>query len=57
MSIGAPQQDSNLRTRHWRGFLRTPLTSRNEFPHTMIGGLLGAGGLTAALVLAGTSDA
>jgi hypothetical protein len=31
-----------------RGLPRTPLTSANELPHTMIGGLSGAGGLTAA---------
>jgi hypothetical protein len=31
----------------------TPLTSGNEFPHTMIGGPLGADGLIAALFLVG----
>jgi hypothetical protein len=30
-----------------------PLTSGNEFPHTMIGGVSGAGNLAAALVLVG----
>jgi hypothetical protein len=33
-----PRQDSNLRTRLRRGLLCIPLTSRNEFSHTMIGG-------------------
>jgi hypothetical protein len=36
-----PQQDSNLRSRLRRGLLCTPLTSGNEFPKTMIGGLSG----------------
>src|SRR5262249_14562416 len=48
-----PRQDSNLRSRLRRGLLCTPLTSANEFPRTMIGGLSGAGSLIAALVLAG----
>jgi hypothetical protein len=38
-----------------RGLLCTPLTSRNGFPHTMIGGLSGAGGLIAAFVLVGAT--
>jgi hypothetical protein len=37
-----PRQDSNLRSRLRRGLLCTPLTRRNEFPHTMIGGVSGA---------------
>jgi hypothetical protein len=39
-----------------RGLLCTPLTSGNEFPHTMIGGLSRAGGLRIALVLVGRAD-
>ena len=42
-----PRQDSNLRSRLRRGLLFTPLTSGNEFPHTMIGGVSGA---TASLI-------
>ena len=34
--------DSNLRSRLRRGLLCTPLTRRNELPHTMIGGVSGA---------------
>ena len=37
-----PRQDSNLRSRLRRGLLCTPLTSGNEVPHTMIGGVSGA---------------
>jgi hypothetical protein len=37
-----PRQDSNLRSRLRRGLLCTPLTSGNEFLHTMIGGVSGA---------------
>jgi hypothetical protein len=41
-SIQCPRQDSNLRSRLRRGLLCSPLTSGNEFPHTMIGGVSGA---------------
>jgi len=41
-----------LRSRLRRPLPCTALTSGNEFPHTMIGGSSGAGGLIAALVLA-----
>jgi hypothetical protein len=37
-----PRQDSNLRSRLRRGLLCTTLTSGNDFPHTMIGGVSGA---------------
>jgi hypothetical protein len=37
-----PRQDSNLRSRLRRGLLCTPLTSGNELPHAMIGGVSGA---------------
>jgi hypothetical protein len=40
-SIYCPRQDSNLRSRLRRGLLCVTLTSGNEFPYTMIGGVSG----------------
>jgi hypothetical protein len=42
VSYQCPRQDSNLRSRLRRGLLCRPLTSGNEFSHTMIGGASGA---------------